>query len=239
MKRQARTTLVLVASVLALGCGPAEEPETASAPAPAAAPVVPVPDALQPRDVAVLDVAGHGEIRVELLPELAPKSVESFVALAESELYDGTRFHRVIPGFMVQGGDPNSKDDDPSDDGQGGPGYTLPDEFSQVSMVRGIVAMARPPQPDSAGSQFFIVHEDSRHLDGQYTVIGHVTQGIDVVDSITRVSVDTTGEAGPKDRPREDVFLRAVRIERGADSTDDDAPAPPPANAREWDEGSA
>ncbi|MCP3985753.1 MAG: peptidylprolyl isomerase [bacterium] len=190
----------------------------------------------------MLEIADHGEIRIELLPELAPKSVESFISLAEADLYDGTLFHRVIPGFMIQGGDPNSKDDDPANDGMGGPGYTVPDEFSQVSFVRGIVALARTAQPDSAGSQFFIVHEDSRQLDSQYTVIGRVTGGIDVVDTICRVPIDRVGADGPKDRPRNSVVLLDVRIEKtgSASASPDEAsePAEPSKNAREWDEGS-
>ncbi|MCP5057260.1 MAG: peptidylprolyl isomerase [bacterium] len=187
--------------------------------------------------MAILEIADLGEIRIELLPGLAPKNVESFISLAEADFYDGTLFHRVIPGFMIQGGDPNSKDDDPSNDGMGGPGYTLPDEFSQVSIVRGIVALARTAQPNSAGSQFFIVHEDSRHLDGQYSVIGQVTAGIDVVDAISRVPT------GTGNRPQTNVVLLDARIEKSgsASAAPEEATEPeaPSRGGREWDEGSS
>jgi len=231
----------LLAIGLGIGCGSQDDVEskTDSTPQPevrATAPLVPVPEAAAPRDIAILEIADLGEIRIELLPELAPKSVESFVSLAEADLYDGTLFHRVIPGFMIQGGDPNSKDDDPSNDGMGGPGFTLPDEFSQVSFVRGIVAMARTAQPNSAGSQFFIVHEDSRHLDGQYTVIGQVTAGIDVVDAISRIPT------GPNNRPQSNVMLLDMRIEKSgsANAAPDEPTEPqePSSGGPEWDEGS-
>lgn len=227
---------------LGIGCGSQDNVETDAEAAKqpetrASAPVVPVPEAAAPRDIAILEIADLGEIRIELLPELAPKNVESFISLAEADLYDGTLFHRVIPGFMIQGGDPNSKDDDPSNDGMGGPGYTLPDEFSQVSIVRGIVALARTAMPNSAGSQFFIVHEDSRHLDGQYSVIGHVTAGIDVVDAISRVPT------GTGNRPQTNVVLLDVRIEKSgsASAAPDEATKPeaPSQGGREWDEGSS
>ncbi len=214
---------VLLTLALALGCGSSETGQSArdaDATAEAPRPVVPVPPAAKPRDVAVLEVVGLGEIRIELLPELAPRSVESFTALAERGFYDGTLFHRVIPGFMIQGGDPNSLDDNPENDGRGGPGYTLPDEFSAVSFVRGIVGMARTQRPHSAGSQFFIVHDDARHLDGHYTVFGRVVSGMDVVDAITQLPIDRFGRHGPRDRPREPVVVSRVRIEApGAEPT--------------------
>lgn len=236
------TLVGLMAIGLGIGCGSQENVETDTEAtkqpeARAVAPIVPVPEAATPRDIAILEIADLGEIRIELLPELAPKNVESFVSLAEADFYDGTLFHRVIPGFMLQGGDPNSKDDDPSNDGMGGPGYTLPDEFSQVSFVRGIVALARTPMPNSAGSQFFIVHEDSRHLDGQYSVIGQVTAGIDVVDAISRVPTDGAN------RPQTNVVLLDVRIEKSGSASaapdEDSEPEAPSRDGREWDEGSA
>lgn len=209
-------------------------------------PVVPVPAATKPRDVAVLDVEGFGEIRVELLPELAPETVANFTKLAEADAFDDTTFHRVIPGFMVQGGDPNTKDDNPDNDGTGGPGYTIADEFSEVSFLRGIVAMANTGRPNTAGSQFFILHDDSRHLDGKYTAFGQVIAGIDHVDAITRAPIDAVGRHGPRDRPREDIVVADVRIERGAGlvpGKNAEAAASAPTatttdpKTKEWDEG--
>jgi peptidyl-prolyl cis-trans isomerase B (cyclophilin B) len=141
-----------------------------------------------------------GDIHLEFFPEAAPNHVRNFLKLANSDFYDGTTFHRVIPGFMIQGGDPNSKDDDPTNDGQGGPGYTIDAEFSEISHKRGILSMARSPQgPNTAGSQFFIVHQTAAHLDGQYSVFGRVTDGLNVVDKIANV------KTGARDRPIEDV----------------------------------
>ena len=123
----------------------------------------------------------HGNISFNLLPELAPETVRSFVKLANDGFYDGTLFHRVIPGFMIQGGDPNTKDPNmKSQWGMGGPGFNVKAEFSSRSHLRGIVSMARAMDPDSAGSQFFIVTKDSTFLDREYTVFGEVTEGMAV-----------------------------------------------------------
>ncbi len=132
---------------------------------------------MHPRAVIVMERGG--EIWIELFPEDAPKTVESFVALARRGFYDGLTFHRVVPGFVVQGGDPQG-------DGSGGPGYRLKAEFNQRRHVRGTVAMARAQDPDSAGSQFYICFGPQPHLDGQYTVFGQVVEGMDVVDRIQR-----------------------------------------------------
>jgi peptidyl-prolyl cis-trans isomerase B (cyclophilin B) len=132
---------------------------------------------VHPRAVIVMERGG--EIWIELFPEDAPKTVESFVALARRGFYDGLTFHRVVPGFVVQGGDPQG-------DGSGGPGYRLKAEFNQRRHVRGTVAMARAQDPDSAGSQFYICFGPQPHLDGQYTVFGQVVEGMDVVDRIQR-----------------------------------------------------
>ena len=128
-----------------------------------------------------------GEMELVFFPELAPKHVESFLNLARKGFYDGTIFHRVIPGFMIQGGDPNTKD--PSNRqsyGNGGPGYTLPAEFNRIPHERGIVSAARATDPNSAGSQFFIVVDKAPHLDGKYTVFGEVARGMDVADKIVQ-----------------------------------------------------
>jgi peptidyl-prolyl cis-trans isomerase B (cyclophilin B) len=131
-----------------------------------------------------------GKIVFELLPNLAPETVRSFVKLAKTSFYDGTLFHRVIPGFMIQGGDPNTKKSDKNKWGTGGPGYTIKAEFNSKSHLRGIVSMARATDPDSAGSQFFIVTTDSTFLDRQYTVFGQVIEGMDVADKIVNLPRD-------------------------------------------------
>ena len=125
-----------------------------------------------------------GSMELELLPEVAPNHVKNFLKLASSGFYNGTLFHRVIPGFMIQGGDPNTKGKDKSKYGQGGPGYTIDAEFNDQPHVRGAVSMARSADPNSAGSQFFIVIADARYLDHQYTVFGRVVKGMDVADTI-------------------------------------------------------
>ena len=116
----------------------------------------------------------EGSFLIELFPEDAPNTVDRFLKLVESGYYDGTVFHRIIPGFMIQGGDPNTKGSDRSFWGQGDPGYTINEEFNTIQHDRGIVSMARGNDPNSAGSQFFIVHRDSNHLDGEYTAFGRL-----------------------------------------------------------------
>ena len=141
-----------------------------------------------------------GNIEFELLEDVAPGHVQNFKDLANSDFYNGTTFHRVIPGFMVQGGDPNTKSDDRSSHGMGGPGHTIKAEFNDEPHVRGIVSMARSQDPDSAGSQFFVVVKDSDFLDGQYTAFGRVISGMDVADKIV-------------DSPRDDRDNPIDRIE--------------------------
>ncbi len=132
----------------------------------------------------------HGKIVFNLLPDIAPETVRNFTKLVESGFYDGTLFHRIIPGFMIQGGDPNSKLPEKSKWGSGGPGYTINAEFSSRSHLRGIVSMARATDPNSAGSQFFIVTTDSTFLDGEYTVFGEVIEGMNVADKIVNLQKD-------------------------------------------------
>ncbi len=155
---------------------------------------------------ALLEVEGHGTIRIEFMRDVAPETVGNFITLANEGFYDGTTFHRVIPDFMIQGGDPYSKNDDPSDDGMGGPGRAIADEFSNVAHVRGVVSMANKGYPNSGGSQFFIVIKDSSFLDGKYAAFGRVTEGIEVADAIAGVERD------PRDRPLENVTVTRVRI---------------------------
>ena len=149
----------------------------------------------------------HGKISFELLPDLAPETVRNFEKLTKDGFYDETLFHRVIPGFMIQGGDPNTKTDNKSSWGMGGPGYNVKAEFSSRSHLRGIVSMARAQDPDSAGSQFFIVTSDSAFLDRQYTVFGQVKEGMDVADKI--VNMDKDGN----DCPLEKVVMTKVTLE--------------------------
>ena len=131
-----------------------------------------------------------GDIKIKLLSEIAPETVRNFITLTKSSFYDGTLFHRVIPKFMIQGGDPNTKESDKSVWGQGGPGYNLKAEFNSRSHLRGIVSMARSTDPDSAGSQFFIVTSDSTFLDRQYTVFAEVVEGLEIADKIVNLPRD-------------------------------------------------
>jgi len=150
-------------------------------------------------EIAVVETS-FGNIEFELLEDVAPGHVQNFKDLANSDFYNGTIFHRVIPGFMVQGGDPNTKSDDRSSHGMGGPGHTIKAEFNDEPHIRGIVSMARSQDPDSAGSQFFVVVKDSDFLDGQYTAFGRVISGMDVADKIV-------------DSPRDDRDNPIDRIE--------------------------
>ena len=153
----------------------------------------------------VIIETNFGNIEFNLLPELAPETVRNFVKLAESEFYNGSLFHRIIPGFMIQGGDPNTKKPElRAQWGMGGPGYTINAEFNSRSHLRGIVSMARSQDPNSAGSQFFIVTTDSTFLDREYTVFGEVTQGMDVADKIVNLPRDQG------DCPQEDAKMLKV-----------------------------
>ncbi|MEK6545062.1 MAG: peptidylprolyl isomerase [Nitrospinota bacterium] len=128
-----------------------------------------------------------GNIEIKFFPEVAPNHVRNFIKLAKDGVYNGTIFHRVIAGFMIQGGDPNTKGPNKETYGMGGPGYTVKAEFNNISHKRGILSMARAMDPDSAGSQFFIVVADSTFLDKQYTVFGEVTKGMEVADKIVNL----------------------------------------------------
>jgi len=158
------------------------------------------------KDVAVISTQ-FGDMVVEFYPEIAPKHVESFTILAKEGYFDGTTFHRVIPGFMIQGGDPNTKDSSlKSQWGMGGPGYSIKAEFNTRSHLKGIVSMARSQDPDSAGSQFFIVTSDSTFLDREYTVFGEVTDGMDVADKIVNLPRDQN------DCPQQEAKMVKVTI---------------------------
>ena len=142
--------------------------------------------------VAVLET-DKGTIRIKLLPDIAPQTVNSFVFLTRQGYFDGVTFHRVLPGFVAQGGDPTGT-------GRGGPGYRLPDEFSDRPIDKGTVAMANTGQPNSGGSQFFITYSRQQRLDGKYTVFGEVIEGMDVAEKLTPRDPDTNPNAPPGDR---------------------------------------
>ena len=157
--------------------------------------------------IAVIKVKDFGEIKVELYPDKAPNTVNNFISLANKGFYDGLTFHRVISGFMIQGGCPEGT-------GMGDPGYSIKGEFSvngvdnDLKHTRGVISMARAGYSyDSAGSQFFIMHQDSPHLDGQYASFGMVTEGIEIVDQIA--SVSTNGN----DKPFDDIVIESVTVD--------------------------
>ena len=153
-----------------------------------------------------ITMANGGVIEGELYPETAPQSVYNFIDLANHNYYDGLIFHRVIPGFMIQGGCPEGT-------GMGGPGYCIKGEFfyngvkNELRHKRGVLSMARSQSPNSAGSQFFIMHQDSKHLDGQYAAFGKVTSGMDVVDAIANT------RTGMADRPVEEQRIASITVD--------------------------
>lgn len=149
----------------------------------------------------------NGDVmKAELYPEIAPNTVHNFISLIQKGFYNGTIFHRVIPGFMLQGGDPDGS-------GMGGPGYAIRGEFrsngfqNDLKHTEGVLSMARTMAPDSAGSQFFIMHKDAPHLDGEYAAFGKITEGMDVVDKISNVETDFS------DRPRVPQVMKSVTVE--------------------------
>ena len=155
--------------------------------------------------IVTIEMESGAVMRGELYPEIAPNTVNNFIALANAGFYDGVVFHRVIPGFMIQGGDP-------SGNGTGGPGWHIKGEFLQngvnnpIKHTRGVISMARAMDPNSAGSQFFIMHQDAPHLDGQYAAFGHVVSGMDAVDEIAAVATDWN------DKPRTPVVMEKVEV---------------------------
>ncbi|MFN3822076.1 MAG: peptidylprolyl isomerase [bacterium] len=155
-----------------------------------------------------------GEIWLEFFPSVAPMHVANFKKLARAGFYDGVTFHRVVPGFVIQGGDPNTKDSDPHNDGMGGPPWSLKAEFNDIPHDKGILSMARAQDPHSAGSQFFICLGRAPHLDGQYTVFGRVIKGWEVVERIGKTKRDPMN---PRDRSLPAVVIQRVRIVPKAD----------------------
>ena len=157
--------------------------------------------------IVTIEMENGGVIKAELYPEIAPNTVANFVSLVQSGFYDGLIFHRVIPGFMIQGGDPQGT-------GMGGPGYSIKGEFARngfrqnnLRHSRGVLSMARSMMPNSAGSQFFIMHADAPHLDGDYAAFGKVTEGMDVVDAIANTPT------GFQDRPVSEQRIKKATVE--------------------------
>ena len=157
--------------------------------------------------IVTIKMADGGIMKLELYPDIAPKTVENFVSLVQKNFYDGLIFHRVIKGFMIQGGDPEGT-------GCGGPGYSIPGEFSangfenNLKHTEGVISMARSQNPNSAGSQFFIMHKNSPHLDGSYAAFGKIIEGMEVVNKIATVKTDWS------DRPMEDQVMETVTVEK-------------------------
>ena len=165
------------------------------------------------KPIVTIEMEDGGIIKLELYPSKAPETVNNFVSLIQKGFYNGLIFHRTIPGFMAQGGDPEGT-------GMGGPGYGIKGEFKEngientIPHVRGIISMARSMQPNSAGSQFFIVTDDSEFLDGKYATFGSVIEGMDVVDKIVKSRVITRSPfGGGKDRPVEPPVMKKVTVE--------------------------
>lgn len=163
--------------------------------------------ALQNNPIVTMNIKDYGTVTLELYPEKAPNTVNNFVTLANSGFYDGLTFHRIIEGFMIQGGDPEGT-------GIGGPGYSIPGEFAEngyekndLVHTKGVISMARSQSPDSAGSQFFIMSADSPHLDEKYAAFGQVTSGIEIIEAIEKVAT------GSQDRPIEPVVIESVTVD--------------------------
>ncbi|WP_422660073.1 peptidylprolyl isomerase [Paenibacillus sp. EC2-1] len=213
MKQKNKLMLVLVSMMTLLlilsGCGQDENrnasdnnsnasgtstTETPSTEEPAAKKVVPDPEASHP--IVTIEMDSGKTIKLELYPEVAPNTVNNFISLVKKGFYDGVIFHRVIPGFMIQGGDPDGT-------GAGGPDYSIAGEFTSngfqndLKHTRGVLSMARTGEPDSAGSQFFIMHADSPSLDTQYAAFGKVIEGIEVVDEIAALPTDANDRPDP------------------------------------------
>ena len=191
---------ILMAAMLVIafaGCNKAENNNVSENEAPAEVPA---------RSHVLMTVAGYGEVTIELIPEYAPVTVDNFLKLVKDGFYDGLTFHRIIPGFMIQGGDPEGT-------GMGGSDTAIYGEFAangftqnKLKHARGVVSMARTNQPDSATSQFFICHDDCYDLDGMYAAFGKVIKGMEVVDAIAEV------ETGENDKPVSDVVIESIKV---------------------------
>ena len=193
----------LLGIALLTGTALAQEKKEDTAPAQKA-------EATSTNEVAVIKTT-EGEMVVEFWPDVAPKHVENFKKLAKQGFYDGTAFHRIIKGFMIQGGDPNTKDPaNESTFGQGGPGYQINAEFNNRKHERGVLSMARSQNPNSAGSQFFLMLGPAPFLDNQYTAFGKLIKGDDVLGKIG--DTPTTGKGGEKSKPTKRIEVQSVKI---------------------------
>ena len=200
MKIKSVLSIIFLVMLIVGGCGTNEQsqPDKDDVKQPA--------QEIEDNPIATITMENNDTIKVELYPNIAPNTVNNFISLAESGFYDGLIFHRVIPGFMIQGGDPEGR-------GTGGPGYAIKGEFesngvdNELNHERGVLSMARSQDPDSAGSQFFIMVAEATHLDGEYAAFGKVTEGMDAVDKIVNVEKDK------QDKPREDQKIKQVTVE--------------------------
>lgn len=204
-KTLVRGFMVPAVALMACAAAPIAYAQSGAAPKPAAG-APPKPD----EEVAVIDVTidgkDAGRIVLQFYADVAPKHVENFKKIAKGGMYDGTLFHRVIPGFMIQGGDPNTKTPNKDSYGMGGPGWTVPAEFNPTPHKRGILSMARSNDPNSAGSQFFICVADAPFLDNKYTVFGKCLEGMDVADRIVALP------RNERDLPKTPAMMKKVSI---------------------------
>jgi cyclophilin family peptidyl-prolyl cis-trans isomerase len=194
--------VVVFAALLACGRDEGGAPQLAEPPEP---PPYTLP-------VAVLRVRDRGEIRIALRPDQAPQTVANFEKLAAEKFYEGILFHRVVPEFMIQTGDPLSKDRDPRNVGWGGPGYQIPADYKGFRQRRGRVSMANAG-PNTGGSQFFIMVGEAPQLDTRHSAFGRVVAGMEIVDAIATTERDQYGRHGPPDRPMQDVVIESLTIE--------------------------
>jgi len=182
----------------------------------------------EPSHVVALEIAGRGTVRLGLYEQVAPKTVQHFVACAVRGVYDDTLFHRVINGFMIQGGDPATRKRGPDSTRGDWGDLSVEDEFRSIHHDRGVVSLANRGRPNSGESQFFIVQQASRHLDGKHAIFGRVLEGMEVVDAIAAVETDRHGRWGEKDKPLENVIVTRALLERGSLARSEAAGEPEP-----------
>lgn len=200
MKSKSLLSIIFLVMLIVGGCGTNEQSQ------PEQEETTQTAQEIEDNPIATITMENNDTIKVELYPTIAPNTVNNFISLAESGFYDGLIFHRVIPGFMIQGGDPEGR-------GTGGPGYGIKGEFesngveNELNHERGVLSMARSQDPDSAGSQFFIMVAEATHLDGEYAAFGKVTEGMEAVDKIVNVDRDN------QDKPVEDQKIKQITVE--------------------------
>ncbi|HLA41762.1 MAG TPA: peptidylprolyl isomerase [Candidatus Glassbacteria bacterium] len=203
--------LLALAGVLSSGYG-ADEMKPLAPPSPGVRqPAEPGITPLTEEDQVAVITTNFGQIILRFYPAIAPNHVKNFISLAQSKFYDGTNFHRVLPGFMIQGGDPNSKDDDLNNDGIGRGPRTVMAEFSKIPHKRGVLSAARSQDPNSASCQFFIMVAEALHLNGQYSAFGKVVEGLGVVDKIVAL------KRNERDNPGKAALVKTIEIKRAGD----------------------